>query len=61
MEDKPQSKIREALNKKLESKKNNVNSKDKNINKDNKIKQSFAKRNKIRTDSLGKRAQNRGD
>ena len=61
MEDKQQSKIREALNKKLENKKNNINSKSSLNNNDNKLKQSFTKRNKIRTDSLGKRAQNRGD
>jgi hypothetical protein len=58
MEDKPQSKLKEALNKKL---KDNLNKKNHIINNDNKVKQSFSKRNKIRTDSLGKRTQNRGN
>lgn len=55
MEEKPQSKIKEALKNKLEKKFNT------NLSKDNKVNQSFNKRNKIRVDSLGKRTQNRGN
>lgn len=61
MEDKPQSKIKEALRNKLINKNNSINSNKSSNIKDNKLKQSFTKRNKIRTDSIGKRAQNRGD
>ena len=54
MEEKPQNKLKEALNKKLKSSfpKGNKN--------DTKLKQSFTKQNKVRVDSLGKRTQNRG-
>lgn len=58
MEDKPQSKLKEALNKKL---KENLMKNNRKVNNDPKLKSSFSKRNKIRVDSLGKRAQNRGD
>lgn len=53
MEDKPKSKLNEALQNKL-------NKKFSNNSKQPKLNQSFNKRNKIKVDSLGKRAQNRG-
>lgn len=56
MEEKPQSKLKEALNNKLKS--NFIKGKNNN---DTKLKQSFNKRNKVRVDSLGKRTQNRGN
>ncbi len=58
MEEKPISKLQEALQNKLKAKKTTY----KNVNKTNsKLDKSFNKKNKIHIDNLGKRPQNRGD
>lgn len=58
MEDKPKSKLQEALQNKLKNKNNKFVNKGKS---NNKLEQSFSKKNKIHIDNVGKRPQNRGD
>jgi len=58
MEEKPKSKLQEALKNKLNQKKNNFNNK---VKTNNKLDQNFKKSNKIHIDNVGKRPQNRGD